>query len=89
MCPDMPLAAFGSGHVVSASRRKKKEQRPKLQGDDRVTKEGAVEIADRFMGPVPASTSRLRALERILYRHRKLMNFATGSASIGGKKSAA
>jgi hypothetical protein len=60
-----------------------------LQDDDRVTKTEAVEIANRFMGPVPASTSRTKALERILYRHRKLMNFNSGSASIGGKKSAA
>ena len=115
--PDIPLAAFGSGNVVSASRRKKTGAAPvdpilvsdylrkldaalgrdeefmqlyrQLQDDDRVTKVEAVEIADRFMGPVPASTSRSKALERILYRHRKLMNFATGSASIGGKKSAA
>jgi hypothetical protein len=113
----MPLAALGSRHVVSASKRKKAGAAPvdqmlvsdylrrldaalgkddeflqmyrQLQDDDRVTKTEAVEIANRFMGPVPASTSRTKALERILYRHRKLMNFNSGSASIGGKKSAA
>ena len=33
-----------------------------LQDDERVTKHEAVEIADRFMGPVAASTSRPKAL---------------------------
>ena len=44
-----------------------------------------VVIADRFMGPVPASTSRPKALQRVLFRHRKLMGFSAGSESIGGK----
>ena len=56
-----------------------------LQDDKAVTKHEAVAIADRFMGPVPPSTSRPKALQRILFRHRKLMGFESGSASIGGK----
>jgi hypothetical protein len=52
--------------------------------DPRVTKQEAVAIADRFNGPVSASTSRPKALQQILSRHRKLMGFETGSASIGG-----
>jgi hypothetical protein len=115
---ESPLAAWESGSVVSASRKKRKagaaavdqalvtdylkkldaalgkdaefmDLYSRLKSDDRVTRTEAVEIADRFMGPVAASTSRPKALERVLHRHRKLMNFATGSASIGGRKSAA
>lgn len=56
-----------------------------LENDAQVTKTEAVLIANRFMGPVAASTSRPKALQRILFRHRKLMGFTTGSESIGGK----
>jgi hypothetical protein len=56
-----------------------------LKDDPRIRKQEAVQIADRFMGPVPPSTSRPKALQRILFRHRKLMGFESGSASIGGK----
>ena len=56
-----------------------------LDNDAQVTKAEAVLIANRFMGPVAASTSRLKALQRVLFRHRKLMGFTTGSESIGGK----
>jgi hypothetical protein len=54
-----------------------------LSDDKRVTKEAAVLIADRFMGPVAPSTSRPKALQRILSRHRKLVGFEAGSVSIG------
>lgn len=56
-----------------------------LYADARVTKLEAVEVADRFMGPVAPSTSRSKALQRVLYRHRKLMDFSSASSSIGGK----
>jgi hypothetical protein len=56
-----------------------------LRNDAEVTKLEAVEIADRFMGPVAPSTSRAKALQRVLYRHRKLMDFSSGSESIGGR----
>jgi hypothetical protein len=56
-----------------------------LDQDSQVGKAEAVAIADCFMGPVAASTTRPKALQRILFRHRKLMGFTTGSESIGGK----
>jgi hypothetical protein len=71
-------AALGDDVAFSALYRE-------LEQDAEVTKLEAVAIANRFMGPVAASTSRPKALQRILFRHRKLMDFMTGSESIGGK----
>jgi hypothetical protein len=37
--------------------------------------EDVVAVADAFNGPVPPSTTRSKALERIYSRHRKLVEF--------------
>ena len=60
-----------------------------LDADKRVTKIEAVEIATRFMSPIPLSTSRPKALQRILQRHQKIVDFKRASESIRGGRSAA
>jgi hypothetical protein len=49
-----------------------------LKNDKEVAQREMAVLADRFMGPVAPSTSKKKSLERILYRHRKLMNFTPG-----------
>jgi hypothetical protein len=56
-----------------------------LSADKRVTKEIAIEIASRFLAPLPPSTTRPKALKKVLYRHEKLMESQAASSSIGGK----
>jgi hypothetical protein len=60
-----------------------------IEADKRITKLEAVALATRFLGPTPASTTRPRALQRVLQRHQKLMDFKRSSKSIGGGRSAA
>jgi hypothetical protein len=60
-----------------------------LEADKCVTKLEAVELATRFMGPTPLSTSRPKALQRVLQRHQKIMDFKKASESIRGGQSAA
>jgi hypothetical protein len=59
-----------------------------IDADRRVTKLEAVELATRFLGPTPPSTSRPKALQRVLHRHQKLMDFKRSSESIRGGRSA-
>lgn len=40
-----------------------------------VTREQAVKIASKFVTPMAASTSRVKAIDRIWYRHKSLMAF--------------
>jgi hypothetical protein len=56
-----------------------------LSDDARITRTQAIEIASRFFAPVPPSTTRPKALQKILYRHEKLMDSRAASSSIGGK----
>ena len=56
-----------------------------LIADKNVTKTEAIEIASRFLSPLPASTTRPKALQKILYRHEKLLDSRSASSSIGGK----
>lgn len=56
-----------------------------LCGDKRITKIEAVALASAFYGPTAASTSRPKALARVLRRHEKLMQSRAGSESIGGE----
>ncbi|MGE0853703.1 MAG: hypothetical protein AB7O44_29505 [Hyphomicrobiaceae bacterium] len=60
-----------------------------IETDRRVTKVEAVELATRFLGPTPPSTSRPKALQRVLHRHQKLMDFKRSSESIRRGRSAA
>jgi hypothetical protein len=60
-----------------------------LEADKRVTKLEAVQLATRFLGPTPPSTSRPRALQRVLHRHQKLVDFKRSSESIRRGRSAA
>jgi hypothetical protein len=59
-----------------------------LEADKRVTKLEAVELATRFRGPTPASTSRPKALQRVLERHQKIVAFQRSSESIRGGRPA-
>lgn len=47
-----------------------------------------VAIASRFVSPMPASTTRQRALERILKRHQNLMSFKRKQKAVGGRSAA-
>ena len=60
-----------------------------LEADKRVTKTEAVELATRFLGPTPPSTSRPKALQRVLQRHQKIVDFKRASESIRSGRSAA
>jgi hypothetical protein len=59
-----------------------------LRNDKRMLQEHVVAIANRFMGKTPSSTSRSKALERILQRHTKLMKFKARTEGMSGKSAA-
>jgi hypothetical protein len=50
-----------------------------LKNDKGITQKDMAALADQFMGPVAPSTPRKKAMERVLYRHRKLVEFTDGS----------
>src|SRR5262249_36758186 len=54
-----------------------------LSADVRINKTEAIEIASRFFEPMPASATRRRAMQKILYRHQKLMDSRPGLETIG------
>lgn len=54
-----------------------------LSSNSRIMRIEAVELASRFLGPTPSSTSRPKALQRVFSRHQKLMESRAGSQSIG------
>jgi hypothetical protein len=56
-----------------------------LTTDKHVTRVEAVEIASRFLEPLAPSTTRPKALQRILYRHEKLLDSRAASSTIGGQ----
>lgn len=56
-----------------------------LSNDKRITRIQAVEIASRFFAPLPASTPRPKALQKILHRHEKLLESRAASSTIGGQ----
>lgn len=56
-----------------------------LSADKRAHRDAVVEIATRFYEPTPASTTRPKALQKILLRHEKLMESRGASSTIGGK----
>jgi hypothetical protein len=56
-----------------------------LNKDKRIGKCEAVEIASRFFAPLPPSTTRPKALQKIMYRHEKLLESRAASGTIGGK----
>jgi len=45
-----------------------------------------VELASRFLAPIAKSTSRPKALRRVLYRHEKLLESRAASASIAARR---
>lgn len=61
------LEALGKDHFMDVYGR--------LKNDASVGRPEMVSIAHQFNGPVPPSTSRTKALERIYSRHRKLAEF--------------
>ncbi len=56
-----------------------------LSADRNITKTEAIEIASRFFEPMARSTTRPKALRKILDRHEKLLDSRAASYSIGGK----
>jgi len=56
-----------------------------LSDDKNISKHEAVEIASRFFEPMARSSSRPKALQKILYRHEKLLKSRAASSSIGGR----
>jgi hypothetical protein len=56
-----------------------------LDADKRITRSEAIELASLFFSATPQSTSRPKAIQRILHRHEKLMESRAASASIGGR----
>ncbi len=56
-----------------------------LEADQRIGRTEAADLASRFFGPVAPSTSRPKALQRILLRHQKLLDARAAAATIGGK----
>lgn len=56
-----------------------------LSADKRADREAVVEIASRFYEPTAASTTRPKALQKILHRHEKLLESRGASSTIGGK----
>ena len=57
-----------------------------LTADRRIAQPEAVELASRFLAPVAKSTSRPKALRRVLYRHEKLIKSRAASASIAARR---
>jgi hypothetical protein len=70
-------AALGSDEFLKIHR--------ELDDDLRITKADAVEIASRFFEPMPPSTPRRKAIQKVLQRHQKLMASRAASATIGGR----
>ena len=59
-----------------------------LKRDRAVQQPEAVAIASRFVAPTSASTSRGRALERVLRRHQSLVSFKLKQRAMGGRSAA-
>jgi hypothetical protein len=59
-----------------------------LQKDVSVTQVEAVAIGSKFVSPMAASTSKAKAFERILKRHKNLMTFKLKQRAIGGRSAA-
>ena len=59
-----------------------------LSADKNITKVEAIVIASQFFEPMAQSATRPKALQKILYRHEKLLDSRNASKSIGGDKAA-
>jgi hypothetical protein len=57
-----------------------------LTADKRIAQAEAVELASRFLAPIAKSTSRPKALRRVLYRHEKLLESRAVSASMAARR---
>lgn len=60
----------------------------RLQTDPELSVAAAVRIASKFVAPMAASTSKQKALERILKRHQNLMSFKRKQKAVGGRSAA-
>ena len=58
----------------------------RLDADKQMSKADVVEVASRFVSPLPQSTSRPKALRAIMDRHERLLEGRAGSANIGSPK---
>ncbi len=73
---------------LEAARGRDSEFRPvyqELVEDRRIGRAEAVTIASKFYQPIPASTSRPKALQTVLHRHEKLLESRAASGTIGGR----
>jgi hypothetical protein len=59
-----------------------------MVADRAIRQEEAVEIASRFVAATAPSTSRARALERILKRHQSLASFKLKQRAMAGRSAA-
>jgi hypothetical protein len=85
---DQQLVATYLGKLEQAlgDERKFPEVYDALTADKRIAQPEAVELASRFLAPIPKSTSRPKALRRVLYRHEMLLESRAKSASIGARR---
>jgi hypothetical protein len=59
-----------------------------LQKNPSVMQAEAIAIGSKFVAPMAASTSKAKAFERILKRHRNLVTFKLKQRAIGGRSAA-
>lgn len=59
-----------------------------LRSDSSMAQGEVVALASRFVAKTPDSTSRIKALERILKRHQSLANFKLKQRAMGGRSAA-
>lgn len=59
-----------------------------MKGDPEVRQVEAVGLASRFVSPMAASTTKAKALERILRRHQNITSFDRKQRAVGGRSAA-
>jgi len=59
-----------------------------MKNDKAVRQVEAVGLASRFVSPMPASTTKAAALERILRRHKNIVGFDLKQRAVGGRSAA-
>ena len=60
----------------------------RLKANKDATQAEVLAIASQFMSPMPSSTSRSKALEKILARHTNLMSVKLRQRAVGGRSAA-
>jgi hypothetical protein len=60
----------------------------RLNADPAIRQVEAIELASKFVAETAESTSRAKALERVLQRHRTLASFKAKQRAMGGRSAA-